>query len=206
MTTIVGIQGDGFAVVGCDTRITAIDSSGAPYQSTNLAAGMSKIATNGKYLLGAAGDVRAINILHHVFQPPAVTPSLKGKKLDAFVTAKLIPAIRQCFDAQGYSTDSESNNKSSKAEQDSTIVVVVNGFIYMIENDYSWTSDSSGIYACGSGSEYALGALHAIMSNKSPSPHQAKQAVLKALSASARYDPCTGHPYHTFTQQSADKK
>ena len=206
MTTIVAIQGDGFTVVGADTRITSFDSNGSAYQYTNLGNGMSKIATRGKYLLGAAGDVRAINILHHVFQPPPVAPTLKGKKLDAFITGKLIPTMRQCFDAQGYSAPEHGTDRTHRAEQDSTIVVAINGVAYFIENDYSWTSESNGFYACGSGSDYALGALYCLASSKTLSAHQAKQAIIKSLAAAAKFDPGTGGPYHTFIQQSQGAK
>lgn len=206
MTTIAGIQGDGFAVVGSDTRISSFSSEGTAYQYSHLGPGMSKIATRGKYLIGAAGDVRAINLLHHVYQPPAPTPSLRGKKLDAFVTGKIIPSLRQCFDSHGYSPPEKNGDREHRAEQSSTIVVVVNGIIYIIENDYSWTTESSGLYACGTGSAYALGALHALVNGKGLSPHQAKQAVVKALSTASRFDPYSGGPYHTFTQQEGEKK
>ena len=206
MTTIAGIQGDGFAVIGADTRISSFGSDGSAYQYSHLGSGMSKISTKGKYLLGAAGDVRAINILHHVYQPPAVAPSLKGKKLDAFVTAKVVPSIRQCFDAQGFSPPDKDQSREHKAEQSSTIVVVVNGVIYIIENDYSWSAESTGLYACGTGSSYALGALYGLTGGKALSMHQSKQVVIKALAAAAKFDPYSGGPYHTFTQQSPEMR
>lgn len=206
MTTIIGIQGDGFAVLGSDTRISSFGNDGSAYQYSNLGPGMSKIATNGKYLIGAAGDVRAINILHHVYQPPVVPPSLRGKKLDAFVTGKVIPSLRQCFDTHGYSPPEKDSSRDHRAEQDSTLVLALNGNIYIIENDYSWTTESSGFYACGSGSSYALGALSAISTGKGFSLHQAKQAVIKALSIAAKFDPHTGAPYHTFSQQEVATK
>ena len=92
MTTIVGVQGDGFAVICVDSRISTMFAGGLAQVGT-LKEGSSKVSTNGKYLLGAAGDVRAINILHHVFQPPTPPPNLKGKKLDQFFTAKFIPCL-----------------------------------------------------------------------------------------------------------------
>lgn len=206
MTTIAGIQGSGFAVVCADTRITSFGNDGSAYQYSNLGPGMSKISTKGKYLIGAAGDVRAINILHHVYQPPAVSPTLKGKRLDTFVTAKIIPSLRNCFDSHGYSPPDMSASREHRAEQSSTLVIVVNGIIYMIENDYSWTTESSGLYACGSGSAYALGALHALANGKDLSVHQAKQAAIKAMSAAAKFDPYSGGPYHTYIQQEGEKK
>ena len=97
MTTIVGLQGDNFAVVYVDSRISSSDSGGYISQISTLKEGCGKVAVNGKYLLGAAGDVRAINILHHVFQPPTPPINMRGKKLDQFFTAKFIPALRECF-------------------------------------------------------------------------------------------------------------
>ena len=76
MTTIIAIQGDGFSAVCVDSRISDIDNSGYISQIFTLKEGNCKVAINGKYLLGAAGDMRAINILHHVFQPP--TPPKVG--------------------------------------------------------------------------------------------------------------------------------
>jgi ATP-dependent protease HslVU (ClpYQ) peptidase subunit len=206
MTTIAGIQGDGFAVIGSDTRISSYGSDGSAYQYSHLGPGTSKIAARGKFLLGAAGDLRAINLLHHVYQPPTVAPSLKGKKLDSFVTGKVIPSLRQCFDTQGYSAPEKDSSREHKAEQGSTIILVVNGTIYIIEEDYSWTTESTGLYACGTGSSYALGALYATTGGKNLSLYQSKQAVIKALSTAAKFDPYSGGPYHTFVQQSQDEK
>jgi 20S proteasome alpha/beta subunit len=52
MTTIVGIQGDNFALVCSDSRISDVDDSGHVSQVMTLREGNSKIAVNGKYLFG----------------------------------------------------------------------------------------------------------------------------------------------------------
>ena len=114
----------------------------------------SKIAVNGKYLIGTAGDLRAINLLTHTLTPPVAPPTLRGKKLDEFVTNKLIPAIRLMFEQNGY-TANEANTTNNKAEHDSEMLVAVNQTIYLIDGDYSWFTDTTGIYALGSGSAYA---------------------------------------------------
>ena len=204
MTTIVALQGDGFAVVATDSRISSFDGSGMAYQISTLGSGSSKIAQNGKFLLGAAGDARAINILHHAFTPPAPAPSLRGRKLDAFITNKFIPALRECFDEHGYSIP-DNDNKDHMAEQNSTILVVINATIYIIENDYSWTSDNNGIYAIGTGAPYALGALKAYL-NRKPSITQAKTHLAKALNIASQFDPHTGPPIQTYTQDTRTKK
>lgn len=202
MTTIIGVQGDGFAVVCADSRISDMELGGT--HVTTLREGSSKVATNGKYILGAAGDVRAINLLHHVFQPPTPPPNLKGKKLDQFITAKFIPALRECFDQHGYSTP-DKEEKEHVAEQASTILVVIHGTIYVVDGDYSWASDAYGIYALGSGAPYALGAMQILTKNRKPTVQQAKAHALKALSVAAKYDPHTGAPYHTHIQEANGK-
>jgi ATP-dependent protease HslVU (ClpYQ) peptidase subunit len=201
MTTILAYQGDGFAVVSVDSRISSMDEGGFASQITTLGEGSSKICKNGKYLLGAAGDVRAINILHHVFQPPAVPPGTKGKKLDQFITAKFIPALRECFEKQGYAAP-ETESSTHIAEHSSTILVVVEGTIYVVEGDYSWTSDYNHIYALGTGSAYALGAMSSMLSSKKkPTSTQIKSLTLKGLQIAARFDPYTGPPFYTHIQE-----
>jgi len=200
MTTILGIQGETFALICVDSRISSFDSSGSAYQVNTLKEGSGKVAVNGKYLLGAAGDVRAINILHHVFQPPIPAVNLKGKKLDQFFTAKFIPSLRQCFENEGYAIP-DKEDKEHMAEQASQILVVIHGSIYVVDGDYSWTSDSSGLYALGTGSSYALGALQALQGPSMTTPQQAKKIALKAMTIAAKYDPYTGAPFHTFVQE-----
>lgn len=202
MTTIVGLQGDGYCLIAGDTRIASIDNDGVAYQINTLKAETSKIAVNGKYLIGTAGDLRAINLLTHTLTPPICPPNLKGKKLDEFVTNKLIPAIRQMFEQNGYTTN-EQNNNSNKAEHGSELLVAINQTIYLIDGDYSWFTDASGIYAIGTGAPYALGALHNMPEHKNASI--AKKHGMKALATASKYDPNTGSPYHTHIQQIQQK-
>jgi ATP-dependent protease HslVU (ClpYQ) peptidase subunit len=200
MTTIVGIQGDDYAVICTDSRVSSFDESGMAYQITTLGTGSSKVAQNGRYLLGAAGDVRAINILHHAFIPPVPSFVTSGPKLDQFITQKFVPSLRECFESTGYAMP-DNDAKDHIAEHSSQIVVAINGTIYIIDGDYSWTSDKAGIYAIGSGSSYALGALHALSNGKELPLPKAKTAINKALSVASKFDPYTGAPFQTFVQQ-----
>ena len=197
MTTVVGIQGDGYCLLAADTRITSTDSAGVPYQIMTLKSETSKIAVNGKYLIATAGDLRAINLLTHTLNPPICPPNLKSKKLDEFVTNKLIPAIRQMFEQNGYTTNE--TNTPTKAEHDSEILIAINQTLYHIDGDYSWFTDQTGIYTLGTGAPYALGALHNMPPPKNPA--QAKTQAIKALATASRYYPHTGSPYHTQIQQ-----
>lgn len=200
MTTIVAIQGDGFALICSDSRISDVDGDGYASQVSTLREGTSKVASNGKYLLGAAGDLRAINLLHHAFVPPPVPTGIKGKKLDQFFTVKFIPALRECFEQHGYATP-DKDEKRHMAEHESIVIAAISGNIYIVDGDYSWLSDTSGVYALGSGSSYALGALTALLPKAPLTVQVAKKIALKAMSIAARFDAHTGAPFHTFVQE-----
>lgn len=201
MTTIVAIQGDDYCVVCTDSRISSFDETGMAYQITTLGTGSCKVAQKGRYLLGAAGDVRAINILHHAFNPPIPSFKVGGEQLDEFITTKFIPALQVCFENTGYAMPDLAEDKTHMSEQSSTILVAINGVVYIIDGDYSWTSDRAGVYAIGTGSSYALGAVLALSNSKPMTLQKAKSVAQKSLSITSKFDPYTGAPFQTFVQQ-----
>lgn len=201
MTTIIGIQGDSYAVICADSRVTEVDSDGTATQSMSLKEVGFKIAQNGRWLMGVAGDVRAINILTHSFNPPIPAPSLRGRKLDHFITTKFIPAMRVCFDTEGYSTPVNEHSEHLTGHG-SIIMTAINGTIYVIDGDYAWLSDSFGVYAIGSGAQFALGSLATTISNNGKiGQRTAKQLALKAMGVAGRYDPGTAAPYYVLVQE-----
>jgi ATP-dependent protease HslVU (ClpYQ) peptidase subunit len=120
--------------------------------------------------------------------------------LDQFITQKFIPALRECFEQTGYAMP-DNDEKTHIAEQSSTILVVINGVIYIIDGDYSWTSDRTGVYAIGTGSSYALGAIQAIAGGRQLAIPKAKAAINKALSITSKFDPYTGSPFQIYIQE-----
>lgn len=191
MTTVIAIQGETYALIACDSRLSSYDGSDVPYLVTTAGVDTSKVASVGKYLIGAAGDVRAINILHYAFVPPAPKPNLKGKALNQFITTTFIPSLRQCFELHGY---------AHKESDNTEILIAVNGFIYSIDSDYSWATSTTNTYAIGSGSTYALGALQTMSTRNIPTVQIAKRNALKALRVAAKFDPFTGEPFITYCQ------
>ena len=203
MTTIIGIQGDSFALLCADSRIVQADEDGGNAMVTTAGPGHTKIFSKGKYILGAAGDVRAINLLQHVLNPPQPTANLRGKKLDEFITAKFIPSLKECFEANGFAAGSQ-DGRPVQAESNANVMLSVNSTIYAIGNDYAWFSDATGFYTIGTGSGYAMAALSAMMP-KNPNVKQAKTIALKAIAIAAKYDPNTGGPFNTLIQEQAQK-
>lgn len=201
MTTIIGIQGEGWSVVGADSKISSFAEDGFISGQSILPPHASKLVNRDGYVMGAAGDVRAINLLHHVFEPPSARYATTPEKIDQHITKRLVPALRACFDAEGFSPP-ENEKREHQAEHSSTIIVSVKARLYVIENDYSWTQDATGIYAIGTGCQYALGALHLLTNNtvKKMTIDKAVQIVEKALSVAGHHDPYTGGPSHICTQ------
>lgn len=192
MTTIIAVQGQEWAVVGFDSRVT--EEGGRSY---TLGRGSAKVVKNGQYLLGAAGDVRAINILAYAFQPPKAL-DLTGIRLDRFMTSKFVPALRECFEDHGYAV----KESKEQAQHGSTVLAIVNGQIYEIDEDYAWVRDMTGIYSFGSGGDYAIGAMYTKsggeISNLNMSDVQ--KLIRDSLHIAARLDIGSGPPFHILSQ------
>lgn len=194
MTTIIAVQGPSWAVVGFDSKVT--EDGGRSY---TLGRGSAKVMKNGQYLLGAAGDVRAINILAYAFSPPSAG-DLTGIKLDRFMTSKFIPALRQCFEEHGY----VAKEHKEQAVHGSTVLAIVNGQIYEIGEDYAWVRDTTGIYSFGSGGGYALATMYAKWGDElnDLSLADTQKLVREALQVAGKLDAGSGPPFHVLCQSS----
>lgn len=186
MTTIAAIQGDGWAVVGYDSLVT--EDSRAFF----LPKESGKVGKNGPYLLGAAGDMRAINLVLHSLKPPYPNASDVGAKLDKFISTKFVPALKSCFDEAQY---------GEKGSQDSSVIVVVNGSVYEVGSNYEWCRDREGLYAIGSGSDYALGSMYEAHQGKKRTMTHARSSLKSALAISSLLDVNTGGELHILTQK-----
>lgn len=201
MTTIIAVQGDGWCVVGWDSRISNTDDEGRS-ETHVLSDSQKKVVQNGPWLLGAAGDLRAINVLSHNFNPPIPRPTLANSALDKFISTDFVPALRETLEKSGYAPTHR--EYPGKAEFESELIVAVNGRVYAVDGDYSWINEASNLYAIGSGSAYAMGALMATGWGRSVLT--ARNAVLKALSVASRFDPGTGAPFHVSVQHGKERK
>ena len=186
MTTIAAVQGKGWAVVGYDSRVS--DDSRI-YQ---LPKNQGKVVENGAYLLGAAGDMRAINLLSDVLTPPTPPQHTTGRELDKYISTKFIPALKKCFDKAQY---------GEKGEHDSAIIAVVNGVIYDIGSEYDWCRDTHGLYAVGTGAQYALGALNSMAEGKNRTLAAAKQMLKTAVGVACRLDSSSAEPVNLLVQK-----
>jgi hypothetical protein len=184
MTTIAAIQGKGFSVIGFDSRISG--DGGRLYV---LPKDAPKVVKNGSYLLGAAGDLRAINLFTTISLPEPAD-KMSRVELDRFVANQIVPTIKSWFEENSYGKD---------GEQQSELIVCVRGVVYELSGNYDCARDANGIYGIGSGSSYAVGALHAMV-EKNITVEEAKDCMKEALRIAMKLDSGTGLPTYITVQ------
>lgn len=186
MTTLVAIQGDGWSVIGCDSR--ASDEDGRYMELAT-----SKIVNNNGVLIAVSGASRGGNITQFGWKPPK--PRV-NEDLDIFMTQKFIPSMREAFIKSGF----EGKEDGDAAWHDSNLLVSVRGVIYPIFNDYSWDREARRVYYAGSGGDVALGALEALNYTKLTTPESAEKVLRKAIEIACKHDIYSGGEIHTYVQ------
>jgi len=186
MTTLAAIQGDGWTVIGCDSR--ASDADGR-----YMTIATDKIIDNNGILIAGSGASRGSNIMQFGWKPPKPT---KLEDLDSFMTQKFIPAMRKVFIDAGY----DAKEDGDAAVQDSEFLVSVRGVLYPIFQDYSWDRDTRGIYFSGSGGAIALGAIEGLGIRDIESPKDAERLIRKSIEIACDWDVYTNGPIITKIQ------
>lgn len=161
MTTIIAIETPDGVKLGYDSKASGnYDGFHVDHQ---------KFFRNGKILYGVAGKLGFANALKH-----ASIPALEGgMDPDVWVTNVLTPSLRELVEA--------TEPKRTEDGVNASILVVVKGRVYEFTGDLSWTRRVDGMYAIGSGREFATGAL------------AAGASIRKALKIAATYDLHTGY-------------
>ena len=189
MTTLIAYQGDGWAVVGCDSRSS--DDSGRPMvMATN------KVINNNGVLIAGSGAGRGSNIMQFGWKAPKPTAA-DAQDLDGFVSKKFIPEMRKAFVDAGY----DMKEDGDAAAHDSQFLIILRGVIYPIFEDYSWDRDSRGIYYSGSGGDVALGALITLLEGITEiTPESIESAIREAIKKTCEWDIYTAPPIITKIQ------
>ena len=191
MTTILGIQGDGWAVMGSDTQWQ--DEFGRVGRMNQ-----SKIVSVGRYLIGIAGDTRGANIVQHIFTPPTLPIKLSGNKLTHLMVSQFIPSLKECLEKNGAGRPQYDDQPSMNANE---ILVCANGVIYQIDDDYGTEMDTNNLYAIGSGAHFGLGSMQSLVAGRKIGLTVAKTILVKGLHTAAKFDGNSSAPFHTFIQQ-----
>lgn len=141
MTTIVGVQEDGYCVIGADSQTTSGDR---PYISKYSP----KISEHGDFLLAAAGYGLATDVIMHHWRPPQLKTNTSEY---THMVREVAPSLRAVFHKHDVTFGSDESFQA---------LVACNAHLFEIASDYTVLLRDDGLYAIGSGAQYAIGALH----------------------------------------------
>ena len=171
MTTIIGIQYENKCTLYADSMI---DDDGQPFKHPNMV----KVTKHGQYLVAVAGDLHMLQFLCYAWQPPAPTAE-DIKNPFRFMITSVVPTLREELKEANLLPDKEDD----ETKNDFSMLLCLNGDIFSIDSDFAVTQDATNFYGIGSGSPFALGALH---SGASPQ---------KAMEVAQKLDRKTNEPF-----------
>lgn len=173
MTTIVGIQGDGWSVMAADSQITEdnnrIISSATP-----------KIIRFKDIMIGLRGDARPGDIIAYGWKPPKITGEIQ-----TWVVSKMIPSMIRALDVAEYDWKHK--------ESDFNFLISVKGELFDVGSDFSISRSDEEFYATGSGSGIAMGYIYAKLSEDADII-EAQRVAEASIQAASQFDINTGGP------------
>ena len=146
MTTIVAKITPTRVHIAADSLVTATRKYSHPQ--------MAKIVERGPYIIAGAGESAACDIIQHIWKPPAPIAADRAD-LYHFIVSRVVPSMKQCFKDNDYKLEDDSD------ETRFSFLIAINGTVFEVADDFSVALNRSGFYGVGSGSSYAIGALHA---------------------------------------------
>jgi ATP-dependent protease HslVU (ClpYQ) peptidase subunit len=147
---------------------------------------MVKAVERGSYIIGGAGDYRALQVVLHGWTPPLATAKAKTN-LYEFVINKVAPSLKATLLEAGIEFTKSSDNDDKFELQ---LIIGINGVLFEIDSDFAVAMNDNNFYGIGSGGDFALGALHAGAS------------VLDAMRIAAINNNGTSAPFHILEQLS----
>lgn len=173
MTTVLAIETPEGITFGWDSQITT------GWHSYDGEA--PKVFVNNGMVFGVAGALLDASVIRHADLPD---PDDAGWDIDKWVTNRLVPAIAEALSDRGALTTT-----NGKIETDSNVIFAVRGRMYDLGADFCVLRRADSLYAIGSGSPYARGAL------------SAGSTILEALEIAAQHDMGTGGTLHVHTEK-----
>jgi len=173
MTCIVGVKNASGVYLGGDSAIS----------SNNLIQIMidPKVWKKGRFIFGYAGTLRVGQLIKYKLKIPPIN---KREPTQYMVTA-FVDAMRKCLKNAGAARE-----EHKEEEQDNQFLIGFNGHLFEIDSAYSICEVADPYIAIGSGTEYALGSLHATVGEP------INDRVIKALKAASYFSDSVGPPFH----------
>lgn len=176
MTCIVGI------VDPNGQRVVLGGDSAARTDSNIYVRADPKVFSNKDFVIGGCASFRMIQLLRFSFTPP----ELGGKDVYEYMCTDFVDSVRECFRSGGFMQRYDSGE-----EKGETFLVGYKNRLFRVWEDFQVGESLCGYDACGSGEDFALGALFALeRSRMAPE----RKAVV-ALKAAEYLSPSVAKPF-----------
>lgn len=175
MTCIIGLEHNNKVYIGGDSAA----SDGWEIRTLN----QDKVFRLDKFLIGCAGSPRVSQIIEHHLN---VSEKNEFKDDMTFLVKVFIAKLRSTLTEHGY-------GDKEFSEDGSCFILGYNHKLYCVYSDYQVHSVKDGLLSIGSGSSYALGAMH-VLKDLEP-----RQRILKSLEASAYFSTTVDKPFKVLS-------
>lgn len=182
MTTILAVQGNGWASIGYDSAITEVHKKSLVKNS--------KYFQRDDFHVVFAGELRVGQIVANELFLPSAEDITTYEEFDKYIYNFFIGSLLKTY----------KENKIKRTEEKEwpiELLVMWNGIVCEISSDLSFAREDRGIHALGSGQSYGIGALAAIY--KDGTQKSANSAIKQAISIASEYDTYTGLPAHVVS-------
>ncbi len=167
MTCIVGLvdKKHNNVVIGADSVAIADNSFTIRKDS--------KIFINDKFIIGCSGSFRMMQLIRFSFKPPRIGL----KDIYEYLCTDFINSLRECFKQGGYLQRFEYGD-----EKGGVFLLAYEDRLFKIDSDFQVGESDNGMYACGCGDEFAIGALYALEHSTDFDAHSKVEIALSAAS------------------------
>lgn len=141
----------------------------------------SKLVQKNEFIIGFAGSFRQRDIVQYHLQLPEITTDIRE-----YLVCKFVPAFKEALKESFY--------------EDSIcgMLVAYKDRLFVIECDLQVAENSNGFESIGVASEFAMGAMHILSTQKLT----ANTKVLKALNAAMQFSSGVSEPFHLMQTKS----
>lgn len=186
MSTIVVVRKNGFAAIAADT----LTSWGSMRESAKYIANHEKIIRAGDSYLGIAGTASAQMLLQCYFEQREAPFALDTPARIFAVWRDIHRVLKEDY----YLKEREDSESALESTRMHTLIANPNG-IFMVDS-YRHVQALHRFHACGSGLEYALGAMYALYER----PNLSAEDIARAgVEAAAEFDDGTGLPMQSYS-------
>lgn len=176
MTCVIGLEVSGTVYLGGDSALVDAETGALRIMADP------KVFVKKGLVIGCSDNVRIMQLVGHVFKPPAPKPNEEGMQ---YVAGTFVDCLRKFLRSHDVLDPS---GQSMQAQ----LLLGHDSRLYCIENDFQSYRVKDGCAAIGSGADVALGSLHSTRKSLSRPVSRIRQA----LQAASTYNAWVRDPFH----------